>query len=327
MNDRSLVIEVKYKLERSLCDSFGFYGYVFCHLIKPTQPPSPATLTASANAGAAADSTKGFITAFRDHLKTCSRLPAGVNVTDNARVVLRVFLKPDCTLAARPQPIRIEGVVRQGGGYLYESIVAALRECQPYNMLPPNKYDEWKVFDISVAPQNFFQARQRESSMHGADYSAWMRLGSNGVTGYELCAHSASPRQRRDGIELVRDRPGYLPAIPHVSDGCLGPARAEAAAIPSPPVKTGVAIPIPVGPRPQRVELLRRNVSGQETIAVPMARPPLALRIRGACKRRHRQRRRNREDECRSPERRIRGYHGVVVTHRLLLCAQSVLRS
>jgi TonB family protein len=79
MNDRSLVIAVKYKLERSPCDSFGFYGYVFCHLVKPTQPLSPATLTA--NAGAAADSTKGFITAFRDHLKTCSTLPAGVNVT------------------------------------------------------------------------------------------------------------------------------------------------------------------------------------------------------------------------------------------------------
>jgi hypothetical protein len=161
MNDRSLVIAVKYKLERSLCDSFGFYGYVFCHLVKPTQPLSPATLTA--NAGAAADSTKGFITAFRDHLKTCSTLPAGVNVTDKAKVVLRIFLKPDGTLAARPQPIRIEGVVRQGGGYMYEGIVAALRECQPYNMLPPDKYDEWKVFDISFTPHNFLRRASASS--------------------------------------------------------------------------------------------------------------------------------------------------------------------
>jgi hypothetical protein len=41
---------------------------------------------------------------------------------------------------------------------------------------------------------------------HQADYSAWMRLGSNGVTGYKLCAHSADhPRQRRDGIEHVSE--------------------------------------------------------------------------------------------------------------------------
>jgi hypothetical protein len=96
----------------------------------------------------------GDITAFHDHLKTCSRLPAGVNVTDNVKAVLRIFLKPDGTLAAPPQPIRIEGVSR-GGGELYQSIVAALRKCQPYNMLPPDKYDEWKVFDLSFTPQSF----------------------------------------------------------------------------------------------------------------------------------------------------------------------------
>jgi hypothetical protein len=62
---------------------------------------------------------------------------------------LRIFLKPDGTLAAPPQPIRIEGLLRGGGRELYLSIVAALRECQPYNMLPPNKYDEWKAFEIS----------------------------------------------------------------------------------------------------------------------------------------------------------------------------------
>jgi hypothetical protein len=105
------------------------------------------------------------------------------------------------------------------------------------------------------------------------------------------CAHipPITPPTPRWHRACERDRPGYLPAIPHVSDGCLGPARAEAAAIPSPFVKTEVAIPIPLGPRPQRVELLRRNVSGQETIAVPVARALLALRIRSVCKRRHRQ--------------------------------------
>ena len=94
------------------------------------------------------------ITAFHNHLKRCSTLPAGVNTTDDVKAVLRIYLKPDGTLAAPPQAIRIEGVSR-GGGALYQSAVAALRKCQPYNMLPPDKYNEWKVFDLSFTPQNF----------------------------------------------------------------------------------------------------------------------------------------------------------------------------
>jgi hypothetical protein len=107
--------------------------------------------------GAAIDKAavpNGDIAAFHDHLKSCARLPAGVNVTDNVKAVVRVFLKPDGTLAGRPEAIRVDGVSR-GGGDLYQSIVAALRECQPYNMLPPNKYDEWKVFDISFTRAEF----------------------------------------------------------------------------------------------------------------------------------------------------------------------------
>jgi len=30
-----------------------------------------------------------------------------------------------------------------------------VRKCQPYKMLPPDKYNEWKVFDLSFTPQNF----------------------------------------------------------------------------------------------------------------------------------------------------------------------------
>jgi hypothetical protein len=94
------------------------------------------------------------IAAFHQHLKTCSKLPAGVNATNNVRAVLRIFLKPDGTLAAPPQPIRIEGVSK-GGGELYQSVVAALRKCQPFNMLPPDRYEEWKVFDLSFTPESF----------------------------------------------------------------------------------------------------------------------------------------------------------------------------
>lgn len=94
------------------------------------------------------------ITTFHKHLRACLTLPAKVNMTDNVKAVLRIHLKPDGTLAGDPQPILVEGVSK-GGGALYQSAVAALRKCQPYNMLPPDRYQEWKVFDLSLTPQNF----------------------------------------------------------------------------------------------------------------------------------------------------------------------------
>ncbi len=103
-----------------------------------------------------ADITNDKVAAFRDHLKTCSILPAGV--APNVRVALRVHLNPDGTLAAglpqNPEPIRVEGV-SVGGGALFQSAVAALRKCQPYKMLPPERYQEWKALDLTFTPQNF----------------------------------------------------------------------------------------------------------------------------------------------------------------------------
>jgi hypothetical protein len=94
------------------------------------------------------------ITAFRNHLKTCSTLPAGVNKTDNVSAVVRIRLNPDGTLMAPPEP-RLIVHASTGGGELSNSVIAALRKCQPYTMLPPDKYDEWKVLDLSFTPRNF----------------------------------------------------------------------------------------------------------------------------------------------------------------------------
>src|SRR5262249_62053215 len=92
--------------------------------------------------------------ASQRHLKACSRLPAGVNKTDAFKVLLRIRLGPDGTLAAPPEPIWVEEQSKRGAE-LYLSVVAALRKCQPYAMLPPDKYNEWKVFDLSFTPRTF----------------------------------------------------------------------------------------------------------------------------------------------------------------------------
>jgi hypothetical protein len=93
------------------------------------------------------------IAAFREHLKTCLRRPGSVAPTDKLRVVLRVVLKPDRTLAATPT--LIEASASAKGPALMESAISGLRACQPYAMLPLDKYKEWKVLDLSFTPQDF----------------------------------------------------------------------------------------------------------------------------------------------------------------------------
>ncbi len=103
-----------------------------------------------------ADVENDVVTAFRSHLKTCSKLPAGV--APQVKVVVRLYLKPDGSLAAglpaNPEMIRVDGM-SSGGGLLWNSVRAALSKCQPYRMLPADRYPEWKMLDITFTPQNF----------------------------------------------------------------------------------------------------------------------------------------------------------------------------
>jgi hypothetical protein len=103
-----------------------------------------------------ADISNDSVAAFRNHLKTCSTRPAGL--APDVKVVMRVYLKPDGSLAAglpqNPEPIKVDGV-STGGGALFQSAVAAVRRCQPYKMLPPERYEEWKRLDVTFTPQNF----------------------------------------------------------------------------------------------------------------------------------------------------------------------------
>src|SRR5215467_2765993 len=93
------------------------------------------------------------ITMFRAHLKTCLIRPGPVAPTDKVKVVLRVVLKPDGTLAATPT--LIEATASLKGPLLMESAISGLKACQPYAMLPADKYKEWKVLDLSFTPQDF----------------------------------------------------------------------------------------------------------------------------------------------------------------------------
>jgi outer membrane biosynthesis protein TonB len=103
------------------------------------------------------DIAEGAIAAFRRHLKTCATLPAGVSA--QAKVTLRIHLNPDGTLMKGPdQNPHAVGQIRgltTGGGDLYNAAMAAVRKCQPYAMLPADRYDEWRTIDMTFTRDNF----------------------------------------------------------------------------------------------------------------------------------------------------------------------------
>lgn len=105
---------------------------------------------------AAAESAKlesTDITAFRRHLRTCSKMPDTIGASDDVWVKLRAVFTHDGRLAV--PPVLIEGKASPKAIALAHSAIAALQACQPYAMLPVEKYDEWKVLDLEFSPKDF----------------------------------------------------------------------------------------------------------------------------------------------------------------------------
>ncbi len=100
-----------------------------------------------------ADVASNLVAEFRRHLKTCSKLPAAVAPSDKIKIKLRVVMTLEGRLAA--EPVLIEASASAKGPALMQSAIGALEACQPYAMLPADRYGEWKVLDLSFTPQDF----------------------------------------------------------------------------------------------------------------------------------------------------------------------------
>ena len=90
---------------------------------------------------------------FRRHIRSCAKLPASIAPTDNVHIKLRAVLATDGTLARAP--VLIEASASAKGPILMQSAMSALQACQPYKMLPPDMYQEWKVMDLPFTPRDF----------------------------------------------------------------------------------------------------------------------------------------------------------------------------
>jgi hypothetical protein len=121
----------------------------------PTELPKDASKDDGGDAkdSMAAKLPAEIIAELRRHLRSCAKLPAGVAPTDNVNIKLRTVLATDGTLAR--EPILIEAPPSAKGVALVKSAMSALQACQPYKMLPADKYGEWKVMDLPFSPRDF----------------------------------------------------------------------------------------------------------------------------------------------------------------------------
>jgi hypothetical protein len=94
-----------------------------------------------------------FTLAFRERVSACSALPASIGFGDKIAVSLHVSFNPDGTLASPPKSNGTIGSQKERE--LLQSAVSALEKCQPYTMLPADKYKAWKTLDLIVGPMSF----------------------------------------------------------------------------------------------------------------------------------------------------------------------------
>lgn len=125
--------------------------------LSPDQPPAGSGDRAGepfdGPASTQADIASSLVAEFRRHLRTCLKLPPSITPSDKLKIKLRVFMTLEARLAA--EPILIEASASPKGPALMQGAISALQACQPYAMLPSDRYGEWKVLDLNFTPQDF----------------------------------------------------------------------------------------------------------------------------------------------------------------------------
>lgn len=91
-----------------------------------------------------------YTLAFRERVSSCAPLPPGIERGDKISVSVRILLNRDGTLAKSPQ--LLEGNLSAKQRLLFDNFASGLEKCQPYTMLPADKYKEWKTLDVMVYP-------------------------------------------------------------------------------------------------------------------------------------------------------------------------------
>lgn len=113
------------------------------------ETPNSAPSLGAAN-GHAAQLSQSELDALRARLSQCWSPPVGVDVSSDLFVVLHVLFKADGSLAS--EPAVVESSTSALGPALADSAKRALLLCQPFTMLKPEHYDQWKDIEVKFDP-------------------------------------------------------------------------------------------------------------------------------------------------------------------------------
>jgi hypothetical protein len=120
------------------------------------QVAAAEALNATPNLGASsaapgAQLSQSEIDSLRARISSCWSPPPGIDATSKLYVVLRVLFKADGSMSQ--EPVLVEATASALGPALAESAKRALLLCQPFTMLKPEHYDQWKDLELKFDPQ------------------------------------------------------------------------------------------------------------------------------------------------------------------------------
>lgn len=104
--------------------------------------------------GEAAQLSQSEIDALRARLRQCWSPPVGAADAARMVVIYRVLFRRDGSIAGAPA--LVQAPAAEQGPVLAESARRALLQCQPYTMLKPEHYEQWKDMQITFDPRDMF---------------------------------------------------------------------------------------------------------------------------------------------------------------------------
>ncbi len=91
-----------------------------------------------------------MIDALRQKIESCWNVPAGVRDAAGLRVRIRFQMTPDGMISGGPEVLN--SMAHPAFPAAARSGVRAVLECQPYDFLPPDKYEAWKDIILNFDP-------------------------------------------------------------------------------------------------------------------------------------------------------------------------------
>jgi hypothetical protein len=99
-----------------------------------------------------------FTLPFRERLISCSKSPTSIEPGEKVFTRIRISFNRDGSLSSPPRLLVPAPSAKQRA--LMASVVDALESCQPFTMLPPDKYNLWKTLVWYVFPVSAFARAQ-----------------------------------------------------------------------------------------------------------------------------------------------------------------------